>query len=140
MLMIFPLREENTGETAAPIHLLEDHSISFATTSHMLVLMVHAGESQSISVHNFPQGWCGSVPFTVFDLGFAEVLVGLNSAMSVCSCLVSMPHQEDKPFSLRRFWHGLSRRSVCNSKALCKVGACWSSHWVMILTNHETYI
>lgn len=59
--------------------------MSFVITSHMLVLMVHAGESQCVSVYSFPQGLCSSVPFTGFDLGFAEV--GLNSIMSVCSCL-----------------------------------------------------
>lgn len=92
--MIFPLREEGTGETAAPKHLLGDHLMSFVVTSHTLVLMVHAGESQCISVYNFLQGLCSSVPLTGFDLGFAEVLVGLNSTMSVCSCSVSMPYQE----------------------------------------------
>lgn len=64
----------------------------------MLVLMVHAGESQCISVYNFPQGLCSSVPLTGSDLGFAEVLVGLNSSMSVSSCSVSMPYQEDRCF------------------------------------------
>lgn len=44
------------------------------------------------------RGLCSSVPLTVFDLGFAEVLVGLNSIMSVCSCSVSMPYQEDRLF------------------------------------------
>lgn len=74
MLMIFPLREEGTGEAAAPKPLLEDHLMSFVITSHMLVLIVHAGESQCIRAYNFPQGLCSSIPLTGFDLGFAEVL------------------------------------------------------------------
>lgn len=81
--MIFPLREEGTGETAGPKHLLKDHFISFITTSHTLALMVHAGESQCISIYNVPQVLCSSAPLAVFYLGFAEGLVGLNSIMSV---------------------------------------------------------
>ena len=77
--------------------------MSFVITSHMVVLMVHAGENQCISVYNFPQGLCSSVPLTGFDLCFAEVLAGLNSIVSVCSCSVSMRYQEDRLFFSETF-------------------------------------
>lgn len=74
--------------------------MSYVTTSHALALMVHAGESQCVSVYNVPQVLCSSAPLTVFYLGFTEVLVGLNSIMSVCSCLVSILYQEDRLYFL----------------------------------------
>lgn len=82
--------------------------MSFVTTRHILALMVHAGESQCINVYNVSQVLCSSAPLTVFYLGFAEVLVELNSIMIMCSCLVSIPYQEDRLFlSLQNFCHGL---------------------------------
>lgn len=112
VLMTFPLREEGTGETAGPKHLVKDHLMSFVTTSHTLALMVHVGESQCISVYNVPRVLCNSAPLTVFYLGIAEVLFGLNGIMSVCSCLVSIPYQKDRLiFSLHIFCYGLSGRS-----------------------------